>query len=248
MAASTSVGRGVALVTGAGRGIGRACTEKFAAEGWTVGALDIQEDLVSALNSAGDQIIGVTADVTSKGSIANALAEISTRAAAPTVCVNAAAIYPVTTVDSATEEQFRSIFDVNVLGTMLVAQAFVAALPTGIQGSLVNLASATAYIPTPVQFVYGASKAAVVHLTRTLAAALGPRVRVNALAPGWTETEGTYSHNVVEQMTEEVKTLPIPRPGKPAEMANIVWWLAVDPAAAYITGETINANGGAVMA
>jgi len=213
-----------------------------------VGALDIQEDLVSALNSGGsDRIIGVTVDVTSRDSIANALSEVSARAGAATVCVNAAAVYPVTTFDSTTEELYRRIFDVNVLGTILVAQAFVGALPRDARGSLVNLASATAYVPTPVQLVYGASKAAVVHLTRTMAAALSPRVRVNALAPGWTQTEGTYSHNVADQMTEEVKTLPIPRPGTPAEMASIVWWLAVSPATAYITGETINANGGAVM-
>ena len=108
-----------------------------------------------------------------------------------------------------------------------------------------NFASATAYIPTPVQFLYGASKAAVIHLTRTMASALAPRFRVNAISPGWVATEGTRV--VKDQMIEEVKSLPVPRAGTPDELARIAVWLATDPATAYITGATINANGGAVM-
>ena len=237
----------VAVVTGAGSGMGRACAEKFAAEGWTVGAIDIQaaplEDLAKRWP---DQVVALNADVSRKDSVASAFAELISNAGPATVCINAAGVYPVTTFETADEALYRRIFDVNVLGIVLVTQAAVGALPKDQTGSIVNFASATAYIPTPVQFLYGASKAAVVHLTRTMALALAPRFRVNAIAPGWVATEGTQV--VGAQMIEEVKSLPIPRAGSPAELASIVWWLAVDEAASYLTGETINANGGAVMA
>jgi NAD(P)-dependent dehydrogenase (short-subunit alcohol dehydrogenase family) len=237
----------VAIVTGAASGMGRACAEKFASEGWTVGAVDINlAGLDELTNLPGGRIIKLAADVSKADSVAGAFSKLSSEAGPPTVCVNAAAIYPVTTFESADEELYRRIFDINVLGTLLVVKEAAKALPGDATGSIVNFASATVYIPTPVQFLYGASKAAVVHLTRTMAAALAPRFRVNAIAPGWVETEGTRV--VRDQMVEEVKAFPIPRPGKPEELAGIVWWLAVDRSAAYITGETLNANGGAVMA
>jgi len=227
--------------------MGRACAEKFAAEGWTVGAIDIQaaplEDLAKRWP---DQVLALKADVSRKDSVASAFAELISSAGPATVCINAAGVYPVTTFETADEALYRRIFDVNVLGIVLITQAAVGALPKDQTGSIVNFASATAYIPTPVQFLYGASKAAVVHLTRTMALALAPRFRVNAIAPGWVATEGTQV--VGTQMIEEVKSLPIPRAGNPAELASIVWWLAVDEAASYVTGETINANGGGGMA
>jgi 3-oxoacyl-[acyl-carrier protein] reductase len=226
--------------------MGRACAERFAAEGWKVGALDIQPAALGDLTTRWpEQIVELSADVSQRDSVAAAFAQLVSRVGPPTVCINAAGVYPVTTFESANTDLYRRIFDVNVLGIVLMSQAAAAALPEDSAGSIVNFASATAYIPTPVQFLYGASKAAVVHLTRTMALALAPRFRVNAVSPGWVATEGTRV--VAEQMVEEVKSLPIPRAGRPEELASIAWWLAVDPAAAYITGETLNANGGAVM-
>jgi 3-oxoacyl-[acyl-carrier protein] reductase len=247
LASNVGDGARVVIVTGAGSGMGKACAEKFAAQGWAVGALDIQERRIAELGAtSGGRIIGVPADVSRTESVAAAFKEVVSRLGAPTVCINAAGVYPVTTVETANEDLYRHIFDVNVLGTVLVSQAMVSVLPSGANGSIVNFASATVYIPTPVQFLYGASKAAVVHLTRTLAFVLAPRFRVNAVAPGWVSTEGTSG--LSEQMTEEVKSFPIKRAGTPEELASVVWWIAVDPAAAYITGETLNVNGGATMA
>jgi 3-oxoacyl-[acyl-carrier protein] reductase len=227
--------------------MGKACAQKFAANGWRVGALDIQERPIAELAAAsGGRIFGVPADISRKESVTAAFNDVVSRVGSPTVCINAAGVYPITTVETANEELYRHIFDVNVLGTLLISQAMVSVLPADVTGSIINFASATVYIPTPVQFLYGASKAAVVHLTRTLASALAPRFRVNAIAPGWVSTEGTSG--LREQMIDEVKSFPIKRAGTPEEIAGVVWWLAVDPAAAYITGETLNVNGGATMA
>ena len=220
---------------------------KFAGEGWTVGALDVDAARLGELAKDCDgRVVELPADVSKSESVSAAMSKLVAQAGPPTVCINAAAIYPVTSFESANEELYRRIFDINVLGTLLVVKAVVQALPAGLTGSIVNFASATVYIPTPVQFLYGASKAAVVHLTRTMAVALAPRFRVNAVAPGWVETEGTRV--VHDQMIDEVKSFPIARPGKPEELAGVVFWLAVDSNAAYITGEIVNANGGAVMA
>ena len=136
----------------------------------------------------------------------------------PKALVNAAGVYPPSTLETATVELYRRTFDVNV-GTILVTQA---AAPHLVEDSaIVNFASDRRVHPSPGQLVYCASKAAVVALTRSLALELAPRVRVNALAPGWVDTPGTAPpagwrpRSVLRRARRH-----------PAEIADLAWFLA----------------------
>lgn len=218
----------VAIVTGAASGMGRACADRFRAEGWDVAGFD----------TAGDVVV----DVTDADAVTAAVAGVAARHGAIDAVVNAAGIYPPTTLETATVELYRRTFDVNVLGTLLVTQA--AAPHFNDRAAVVNFASIDAFVPSPGQLLYCASKAAVVALTRSLALELAPRVRVNALAPGWVDTPGNRATGRMEAALAEV---PLGRAATPEEMADLVWFLAAGAGAAYVTGETLTATGGSAF-
>lgn len=221
----------VAVVTGAASGMGRACAERFAAEGWEVVGLDR-----AAVDVGG--VRGIAVDITDPAAVAGAIDDLGPLRAV----VNAAGVYPPTTLETATPERYRRIFDVNVLGTILVTQAAASHLVDG--AAVVNFASIDAFVPSPGQLLYCASKAAVVALTRSLALELAPRVRVNALAPGWVDTPGNQATG---RMQEALASVPLGRAATPEEMADLVWFLAGGGGAAYVTGETLTATGGSAF-
>ena len=224
-----------AVITGAASGMGRACAERFLAEGWQVAALDrVPADLGGAL--------ALTADITDEAAVGAAVERAVAELGAPSAVVNAAGVYPPSTLESATTELFRRTFDVNVLGTVLVTQAAAPHLTEG--SAVVNFASIDAFVPSPGQLLYCASKAAVVALTRSLALELGPRVRVNAIAPGWVDTPGNRATGRMEAALAEV---PLGRAATPEEMADLVWFLAGEGRAGYVTGETLTATGGSAF-
>ena len=225
----------VALVTGAASGMGRACAERFLAEGWQIAALDRAEcELEGAL--------AVTVDITDAAAVGDAVGRAAAELGPPKALVNAAGVYPPSTLETATAELYRRIFDVNVLGTLLVTQA--AAPRFAEDAAVVNFASIDAFVPSPGQLLYCASKAAVVALTRSLALELGPRVRVNAIAPGWVDTPGNRATGRMEAARAAV---PLGRAATPEEMADLVWFLAGEGRAGYVTGETLTATGGSAF-
>ena len=153
--------------------------------------------------------------------MAAAVVRVVEELGAPSALVNAAGIYPPTTLETATVELYRRTFDVNVLGTILVTQATAPHMREG--AAIVNFASIDAFVPSPGQLVYCASKAAVVALTRSLALELAPRVRVNAIAPGWVDTPG---NRATGRMEAALAGVPLGRAATPEEMADLVWFLA----------------------
>jgi NAD(P)-dependent dehydrogenase (short-subunit alcohol dehydrogenase family) len=225
----------VAVVTGAASGMGRASAERFLAEGWKVAALDRADaDVGGAL--------AISADVTDAAAVAVAIERVVAELGAPKAVVNAAGVYPPSTLETATTDLYRRTFDVNVLGTLLVTQAAAPYLVDG--AGVVNFASIDAFVPSPGQLLYCASKAAVVALTRSLALELGPRVRVNALAPGWVDTPG---NRATGRMEAALASVPLGRAATPDEMADLVWFLAGEGRAGYVTGETLTATGGSAF-
>ncbi|MDX6377319.1 MAG: hypothetical protein QOE98_1622 [Gaiellaceae bacterium] len=225
----------VAVVTGGSSGMGAACVQRYLAEGFAVASLDLAPTAV-------DGVLSIRVDVADAGGLAAAAERVGAELGAPSALVNAAGVYPPTTLETATVELYRRVFDTNVLGTVLATQAFAPQMAEG--GAVVNFSSINAFTPSPGQLLYCAAKAAIVQLTKSLAIELGPRLRVNALAPGWVDTPGTRSN---ERLAAAIPRIPLQRAASPEEMADLVFLLAGEERALYVTGETVVASGGLVF-
>ena len=232
---------GVALVTGAGSGMGRATAEMFLERGWTTLAVDIAP---VDLDATSGRLVPIEADVRDRAALDAALAEhLPDLGGAIDAVANVAGIYPPSTLETVTPELFHRVFDVNVLG---VINVMAAALPYLRQGSaIVNFASVDGFVVSPGQLVYGASKAAVIMLTKAAALELAPRrIRVNAIAPGWVDTPGNAATG---RMEAAAASIPLGRVARPSEIARWVWILAGSDASDFMTGETVTLSGGDVI-
>ncbi|TLS47708.1 SDR family oxidoreductase [Streptomyces montanus] len=238
MAASSPTERvpRTALVTGAASGMGLAVAERFLAEGWAVLGVDRDADaLGKATGDLGSAFRPVPVDITDRGALSTALGGATGLRAV----VNAAGIYPPTSLADFDEATYRRIFDVNVLGTLNTIAETVPALRAAGGGAVVNFASIDALAVSRGQLLYSASKAAVVTLTRSLGVELAPdNITVNAVAPGWVDTPGTRAGGRIEQA---VATIPLGRAARPEEIADWVWTLCHG---SYMTGETLVVSGG----
>jgi 3-oxoacyl-[acyl-carrier protein] reductase len=229
-----------AIVTGAASGMGRATAEHLTEQGWQVLALD---RATTEIPTRSGIVRTVSVDVTDRDGIARALDVHLESGGAPIGLVaNIAGVYPPTTLETFDASLFRSIFDINVLGTLNVTAECVARMDAG--GAIVNFASVDAFTVSPGQLLYGASKAAVVMLTKSLALELAPsRIRVNAIAPGWVETPGNAATG---RMQQAAAGIPLGRVAQPGEIARWVHILGSDDAG-FMTGETVVLSGGDVI-
>ena len=227
-----------AVVTGAASGMGFATTEMYLARGWQVLGIDITRDL--GIDHPG--LTPLAVDIRDGDAVTAAIAS-QVPAGGIDAVANIAGVYPPTTIETYTEELYRRIFDVNVFGLLNVTRA---ALPHMTAGSaIVNFASVDAFTVSPGQLLYGASKAAVVMLTKELALELAPRgIRVNGIAPGWVDTPGNAATG---RMAEAAKSIPLGRVAQPAEIAEWVWILTGSGAAGFVDGETIVISGADVL-
>jgi 3-oxoacyl-[acyl-carrier protein] reductase len=244
--------RKVVLVTGAQQGIGRAMAAAFAAAGHDVAInwLDDQaaaEAVAAEVAAAGGRAALLQGDV---GRVADGAALVAGTIAAfgrIDVLVNNAGIFPRVEFLAMTEAIWDAVHDVNLKGSAFCAQAAARAMvAAGHGGSIVNLSS-QALRGTPLGVHYSATKAGVAGLTRAMALALAPHgIRVNAIAPGLTDTAQPRHGNSEPELAAMAATLPIPRFGRPEEIAALAVWLASD-AAGWVTGQTWHANGGSYM-
>jgi len=222
-----------ALVTGAASGMGKAVAEYFIEQGWQVIAVDL------AFNGQTTEGLqrNVTCDIAKEGELIEKIAGALQDSPPLKAVINAAGIFPTSSLDTYSEALYRRIFDVNVLGSLNTVRA---CRP---YGNIVLFASVDAFAVSNNQLLYCASKAAVVALTRSLAIELAEEnIGVNAIAPGWVETEGTLAGGRIQKMIAQI---PLRRAAKPAEIAQWVWNLACKPS--YITGETLCIAGGSFM-
>jgi 3-oxoacyl-[acyl-carrier protein] reductase len=242
----------VAVVTGAGGGLGQGECLSLAAAGAAVACVEQDEQRLAAVvdkvRAAGGRALGVAADVADHASVGAMAAEVVRELGGVDILVNNAAIYPLRPWTEITEEEWDSVLAVNLKGYFLCARACRDTMVARGHGRIVNLSSITYMIGFKGLLSYVASKGGVVAFTRALAREVGPDgITVNAIAPGAFPTDAEKIHPNPEQYTQWIlEQQSLKRRGTPEDIGSAVVFLASD-AASFITGQTIVVDGGWAM-
>jgi 3-oxoacyl-[acyl-carrier protein] reductase len=239
-----------AFITGASRGIGRACAVALSASGARVAlaarSLDQLEDLARELRSQGREVFVVGVDMTSADSIKEAIAKTANDFGHIAILVNNAGITKDGLAMRMKKEDWDVVLATNLTGAFLAIQQVLPAMLRERWGRIINISSLVGEMGNPGQANYVASKAGLIGLTKAIAQEMGSRnITVNAVAPGYIETAMT------EKLSQELKDnmlghIPLKRIGLPEEVAAAVRFLASDDAS-YITGHVLDVNGGLYM-
>jgi 3-oxoacyl-[acyl-carrier protein] reductase len=239
----------VAVVTGASKGIGAAIAKALAAEGASVivnyaSSKEGAEKVVSGIVAAGGKAVAVGGDVSKAAEAQAMIAAAIKNYGRLDILVNNSGVYEFAPLEAVTEDSFHRMFNINVLGLLLVTQAAVKHLGAG--ASIINIGSGASRITPPSSAVYTATKGAVDAITGVLARELGPKkIRVNSINPGVVETEGTHTGGFIGSDFEKgvVAQTPLGRTGQPGDIAPVAVFLASDDSA-WLTGEQLLATGG----
>jgi len=240
----------VAVVTGASRGIGRAIAQELATFGANVvvnyaSSSQAAEELVSEITAAGGSAIALQADVSQAEEVDKLINTVLEKFNRIDILVNNAGITRDTLLLRMKPEDWQAVINLNLTGVFLCTRAVSKTMLKKRSGRIINIASVAGQMGNPGQANYSAAKAGVIGLTKTLAKEFSSRgITVNAVSPGFIETDMTSGL----QSEEILKMIPLGRYGKPEEIAGMVRFLAADTAAAYITGQVFNVDGGMVMA
>lgn len=242
----------VALVTGASRGIGRAIAAELGSQGAIVAGTATTEEGAQAIAeffaSQGVKGAGFCLDVSSTEAVESVLEKIAADlGSAPLILVNNAGITRDNLLMRMKEDEWGSVINTNLNSLYRVCRVALKAMTKARWGRIINISSVVASSGNPGQTNYAASKAAVEGFSRSLAREIGSRgITVNSIAPGFIDTDMTRA--LTEKQIETLLVqIPLARFGKPEEIASVAGFLASD-AGAYITGETIQVNGGMYMA
>lgn len=228
---------GVAVVTGAGQGLGRAISKRLTADGHRVVAVDRNSETAAA---TADLVGGLwrqcdVSDPEAVAALADSLDQVD-------VLVNNAGIWIFAGLDTMAPDDVRRVLEVNVMGVFYCTQALAPLMGPG--SSIVNLSSSAADSNSPGVGIYPPSKAAVESFTKQSALELGPRgIRANAVGPGMIQTEGTRVNYAGKKGERRARAVPLGRTGRPEDIADVVGFLASDDAR-YVTGQVIYVDGG----
>ncbi len=241
-------------MTGAAAGIGRACAIRLAAEGKSVGVLDLNlegaESVAAEITAAGGKAIGLKASVADRAQVKAAVDKLRAAFGPVTIVVNNAGISNFIPFEELTDEDWDKQFEINTKGTFIVTQTVLPDMKAEKWGRVINISSSSAQTGSIEQVHYSASKGAVVTMTRSLAQALGPYgVTVNNIPPGavmQTIMSEANVHRFQIPMEQLLKIIPVGRTGVPSDIANACAFLASEDSS-YITGQTIGVNGGRVV-
>jgi 3-oxoacyl-[acyl-carrier protein] reductase len=249
MSSSAPLAGHVALVTGASRGIGRAIALELGAAGAQVvvnyaSSPEAAEAVVAAITASGGQAWSHRANVADEGEVDGMVKAVLEKAGRLDVLVNNAGITRDGLLMRMKTADWQSVIDLNLTGVFLCTRAVSRAMLKARSGRIINITSVVALMGNPGQANYSAAKAGVIGLTRSNAAEFAARgVTVNAVAPGFIESDMTAALDKEPILA----AIPMGRMGSAAEVAGAVRFLAADPAAAYITGQVLQVDGGMVM-
>jgi 3-oxoacyl-[acyl-carrier protein] reductase len=239
----------VVVITGAGRGIGRAIAESFLRERSRVIAIDVSTEAVAwfddARSEAGLDGAAYACDVRDTASVSRVVGEIAERFGRIDVLINNAGVMGEGLITDIDDETWDRCFDVNVGGVFRMCRAVAPIMKKQNSGRIINAASFAAIVPSIGSAAYAASKAAVVQLTRTLAGELGPwNITANAYAPGMIPSGiNTFAQMSPQEQGRLLDTLTLRRWGDADEVADLICFLASD-ASRYITGTLVDVSGG----
>lgn len=236
----------VAVITGAGRGIGAAIARKLFIEGCRIAVLDINEttalECVHSIDPEGSRSLALHCDVGNEGSVSQAISKLVEKFKTIDILVNNAGITSDSMFHKMSLEQWKRVIDVNLTGTFLVTSAVVSGMRAKKRGRIINISSTSAY-GNIGQGNYAASKAGVIGLTKTLAKELGKyNITVNTIEPGVIESD--MLKDVPQSIKDSwLKAMPLARMGQPEDIANAVCFLASEEAS-FITGVELPVCGG----
>lgn len=240
----------VALITGASRGIGKAIAKTLATQGYTVIGTATTEEGASAISHyfarwglSGD---GIVMDVSSSESVEEGIDQVKSAYGVPLVLVNNAGITKDNLLLRMKADEWDAVLNTNLSSMYRTSKAVLRGMSKAKWGRIINVSSVVASMGNAGQVNYAAAKAGVEGFTRSLAKEMAGRgITVNSVAPGFIETDMTKELNE-EQVGSMLSIIPAKRLGSPEEVAAVVGFLASE-AAGYVTGETINVNGGMYM-
>jgi len=241
----------VAIVTGAGQGMGAAIANLIAEEGGQIVVSDINEEkaliIAEEIRQKHNQVLAVRADVTKEKDVKMLVATTIEHYGTISILVNNAGILYPTRIEQITKSEWDQVLDVNLNGTFLCSQAVLETMKKNGFGRIVNISSSAGRsVSTLGGAHYTAAKAGVLGFTRALAKEVAPfGITVNAICPGLIDTEMVRAECTPEQISAYEVSFPISRLGQPYEIAQLVLFLTTD--AAYITGASIDINGGDLM-
>ncbi|MEH2224686.1 3-oxoacyl-[acyl-carrier-protein] reductase [Nostoc sp.] len=241
----------VAIVTGASRGIGRAIAIELASQGAIAvvnyaNSSAAAEAVVTEITSAGGQAIAIQADVSKIEQVDAIVKTVMEKFSRVDILVNNAGITRDNLLLRLKTEDWQAVIDLNLTGVFLCTRAISKIMLKQRSGRIINITSVAGLMGNPGQSNYSAAKAGVIGFTKSVAKELATRgITVNAVAPGFITTDMTSDLNNPEDI---LKYIPLGRFGQPEEIAGMVRFLAADPAAAYVTGQVFNVDGGMVMA
>jgi NAD(P)-dependent dehydrogenase (short-subunit alcohol dehydrogenase family) len=241
----------IAIVTGAGQGIGRAIARGFAREGAGVVIADVNEEsartVKDEIEAGGGRALAMRTDVSNEISVQTMAKKSLEKFGQIDILVNNAGIFPTSSVEEMSEEDWDRVIGTNLVGAFLCAKAVVPKFLEQGSGRIISLTSGRAFQGAKHGAHYAASKAGIIGFSKSLALELAPHgITVNVICPGITDTAQPRGHQTEEEMYAQGKRIPLGRIGQPEDLVGPAIFLA-SGAAAFVTGQTILVNGGSIM-
>jgi NAD(P)-dependent dehydrogenase (short-subunit alcohol dehydrogenase family) len=241
----------IAIVTGAGQGIGRALAMGLVREGAKVVVAEIDEKNALAvqreIEAAGGTALAVQTDVSNETSVQAMVSDSQRQFGSVDILINNAGVFPVSSVEEMREEEWDRVIGTNLIGAFLCSKAVAGIFLQQGSGRVISITSGRAFQGAKNAAHYASSKAGIIGFSKSLALELAPRhITVNVICPGITDTAQPRGHQSEEQIYAQAQKIPLGRIGQPEDLVGAAVFLASD-AAAFITGQTLIVNGGSIM-